>query len=75
MGVDIRPTDVGKRVSVQYFNADGTRSEVVGIFERAELDGTTPILHIRKADDSVVTVPMNRIRFGKVVRDVRGRAR
>lgn len=69
MTVRISPADVGKRVSLQYFEPDGSRSEAVGVFERAEREGQTVILHIRKRDDSLVTVPFHRIRHGKVVPD------
>jgi hypothetical protein len=67
----IRPTDVGKRVTVQYFDDDGARRELVGLFERAELHDGQPVLHIRAKDDSLVKVPLARIRAGRVVRSVR----
>jgi hypothetical protein len=67
----IRPTDVGKRVTVQYFDDEGARRELVGLFERAELSDGQPILHIRAKDDSLVKVPLSRIRAGRVVRPVR----
>jgi hypothetical protein len=63
----IRPTDVGKRVTLQYFDDNGARYELVGLFERAEIKDGEPILHIRKKDDSLVTVPLARIRAGRVV--------
>ena len=63
----IRPTDVGKRVSIQFYTSDGSRSEAVGTFERAEMSEGDVIVFVRKRDDSVVEVPMKRIRFGKVV--------
>ena len=69
--VAIRPTDVGKRVTVQFFNEDGSREEVVGLFEKAEIVQGAPVLHIRRRDDSIVKVPLRRIRAGKVVRPPR----
>jgi len=63
----IKPTDVGKRVTVQYFDDEGERHEVVGVLERAEVRDGEPILHIRRRDDSVVDVPFGRIRVGRVV--------
>lgn len=63
----IRPTDVGKRVTLQYFDETGARSEVVGLLERTELLEGEAILHIRRKDDSLVTVPLGRIRAGRVV--------
>ena len=63
----IRPTDVGKRVTVQYFDDAGARCEVVGMFERAEIRDGQPVMHVRRKDDSVVTVPFSRIRAGRVV--------
>jgi hypothetical protein len=63
----IKPTDVGKRITVQYFDDDGTRHEVVGMFERAEIRDGEPILHVRRGDDSVVAVRNGRIKAGRVV--------
>ena len=63
----IRPTDVGKRVTLQYFDDAGTRREVVGRLERAEVRDGEPILWVRRRDDSLVAVPMGRIRAGRVV--------
>ena len=63
----IRPTDVGKRVTLQFFDDDGSRKEAVGVLERAEKDGDDVVLLIRRRDDSLTRVPMRRIRFGKVV--------
>ncbi len=63
----IKPTDVGKRVTLQYFDDAGDRHEVVGTLERAVVASGEPILHIRKRDDSLVTVPLGRIRAGRVV--------
>ncbi|HVE92266.1 MAG TPA: hypothetical protein VNE62_08200 [Actinomycetota bacterium] len=61
------PHDVGKRISIQYFEPDGARSEAVGVLERAERQGESLLLHVRKRDDSVVQVPLHRIRFGRIV--------
>lgn len=63
----IRPTDVGKRVTLQFFDEQGARTEVVGMLERAEVRDGEPVLFVRRKDDSLVTVPMNRIRAGRVV--------
>lgn len=63
----IKPTDVGKRITLQYFDDDGTRHEVVGLFERTELREGEPILHVRRRDDSLVAVPIGRIKAGRVV--------
>jgi hypothetical protein len=63
----IKPTDVGKRVTVQYFDDDGSRHEVVGLLERAEVHEGKALLHIRRRDDSLVSVPLSRIRAGRVV--------
>lgn len=63
----IKPTDVGKRVTLQYFDDAGARQEVVGMLERAEVRGGEPVLHIRRRDDSLVSVRMGRIRAGRVV--------
>ena len=64
----IKPTDVGKRITLQYFDDDGARHEVVGVFERTELSEGEPVLHVRRRDDSVVSVRMGRIKAGRVVR-------
>jgi hypothetical protein len=65
--VAIKPTDVGKRITVQFFHPDGSREEAVGMFERAEVVEGTVVFCIRRRDDSLVRVPLNRIRAGKVV--------
>jgi hypothetical protein len=63
----IKPSDVGKRVSLQFFDHDGARREAVGLFEKVEFVGGDAVIHVRKKDDSLVTVPMRRIRFSKTV--------
>lgn len=63
----IKPTDVGKRVTLQFFDETGARTEVVGMLERTELRGGEPVLHVRRKDDTLVTVPIGRIRAGRVV--------
>ena len=65
--VSIRPADIGKRVTVQFYDDAGARQEAVGVLERTEVRDGAPILHIRKKDDTLVTVPLQRIRAGKVV--------
>jgi hypothetical protein len=67
IGHSIRPTDVGKRVTLQYFDDTGARSEVVGMLERTEVHDGQAVLHVRRKDDSLVTVPLSRIRAGRVV--------
>jgi hypothetical protein len=67
MAHTIRPTDVGKRVTLQFFDDAGARTEVVGILERTELVDGEPVLHVRRKDDTLVTVPIGRIRAGRVV--------
>jgi len=37
------------------------------MLERTEVKDGAPILHIRKKDDTLVSVPLHRIRAGKVV--------
>lgn len=69
--VSIKPEDVGKRVTLQFFREDGGREEAVGLFERAELVEGQPVFHIRRRDDSLVRVPLNRIQAGKVIGGVR----
>jgi hypothetical protein len=63
----IKPTDVGKRVTLQFFDDEGARAEVVGMLERTEVRDGEPVLHVRRKDDSLVTVPLGRIRAGRVV--------
>lgn len=64
----IRPTDVGKRVTLQFFDDAGERQEVVGRLDRVEVRDGEPVLHVSKRDDSVVAVPFARIRAGRVVK-------
>lgn len=68
MRVSITPQDVGERVTLQFVDPDGSTEEAVGIFEKATVVDGEPVLHVRKRDDTLVEVPMNRIRAGKVVR-------
>ena len=35
--ISIRPSDVGKRVTVQYFMTDGSKQEAVGFLEHASI--------------------------------------
>ena len=67
MGHSIKPTDVGKRVTLQFFDGQGVRTEVVGTLERTELRNGEPVLFVRRKDDTLVTVPIGRIRAGRVV--------
>lgn len=63
----IRPTDVGKRVSVQYFDDDGAKREAVGVLERVERSADRLVYCIRKRDESLARVPAARLRFAKVL--------
>jgi hypothetical protein len=67
MGHTIKPTDVGKRVTLQFFDEQGARREVVGLLERTEVRSGEPVLFVRRKDDTLVTVPIGRIRAGRVV--------
>lgn len=66
--VAIRPSDVGKRVTVQYFTPEGDSREAVGFLEHASVVDGEVIFHIRRKDDSLVKVPLRHCRAGKVVR-------
>lgn len=66
--VSIKPSDVGKRVTVQYFTSDGARQEAVGFLEHAAVVEGEVIFHIRRRDDSLLKVPLRHVRAGKVVR-------
>ena len=55
-----------------YFDDAGARHEAVGILERAEVKQGEPVLHVRRKDDSLVAVPVSRIRAGRVVQPTRG---
>lgn len=63
----ITAADVGKRVSIQFFDDDGLRREAVGVFESLTKESDDVILHIRRRDESVTDVRLKRIRFGKVI--------
>ncbi len=52
---------------MQFFHEDGSREEAVGTFERAENVEGRVVFHVRRRDDTLVKVPLNRIRHGKVV--------
>lgn len=65
--IAIKPSDVGKRVTVQYFTDDGERREAVGLLENVAVVEGEVIFHIRRRDESLVKVPLGRIRLGKVV--------
>jgi hypothetical protein len=54
-------------VTLQYFDGSGARCEAVGMLERTELSGGEPVLFVRKKDDSIVRVPLSRIRAGRIV--------
>ena len=73
MAHSIRPTDVGKRVTLQFFDEHGERCEAVGMLERTEVRDGEPVLFVRRKDDSLVSVPMGRIRAGRVVGAPRNR--
>lgn len=71
--VSIKPSDVGKRITVRFYDDQGHRQEAVGFFEHAAVMEGEVIFHIRRSDDSLVKVPLRRIDAGKVVRPVDGR--
>ncbi len=54
-------------MTLQYFDEDGARNEVVGMLEKAEMIEGQPVLYVRKKDDTLVIVPVGRIRAGRVV--------
>ena len=54
-------------MTLQYFDPDGARCEAVGLLERAEMQEGEAVLHIRRKDDTLVRVPLSRIRAGRVV--------
>jgi hypothetical protein len=58
---------VGKRVTVQFYTADGEKQEAVGLLEHAAVIDGEVVFHIRRKDDSLVKVPMRFVRAGKVV--------
>lgn len=63
----ITSADVGKRVSVQFYDDDGAKTEAVGLLERAEKQDDDVMLCIRRRDDSLVRVPLRRLKHGKVI--------
>ena len=61
-------------MTVQFSDGTGARAEALGMLERVEMDGSEPVLHIRKKDDTIVkaTSPLdNRITLGNLC--VKGR--
>ena len=52
---------------MQFFDEDGARREAVGVLERTEVCDGEAVLHIRRKDDTLVIVPIGRIRAGRVV--------
>lgn len=63
----LSPADVGKRVSIQFFDDEGRRHEAVGRFERADVVDDAVVISVRKRDDTLVRVPLKRVKFGRVV--------
>jgi hypothetical protein len=61
----VRPQDVGRRVSFQYELPNGYVGEVVGILE--DWDEAANTYLVRDRHDQVVRVPALGVRFGKVV--------
>jgi hypothetical protein len=61
-------------VTLQYFDGTGARCEALGMLERVEMAPNGPVLHIRRKDDSMVEVPLSKIRAGKVVPTPRPKA-
>ncbi|MGH7860087.1 MAG: hypothetical protein ACREQY_22395 [Candidatus Binatia bacterium] len=65
--ISIKPSDVGKRVTVQFFTDEGERREAVGVLEHVAVVEGEIVFHIRRRDESLVKVPLRRVRLGKVV--------
>lgn len=63
----VRPQDVGRRVSFQYELPNGYVGEVVGTLEGWDDAANTYL--VRKRQGELVRVPVLGIRFGKVVPD------
>jgi hypothetical protein len=61
----VRPHDVGRRVSFQYELPNGYVGEVVGILEAWDEAANTYL--VRNRDDRIVRVPALGVRFGKLV--------
>ena len=61
----VKPTDLGKRVSFQFELPNGFISEVVGTLELYDEGAATYL--VRGRDDELVRVPARGVRFGKVV--------
>lgn len=61
----VRPEDVGRRVSFQYELPNGFASEVVGTLEAFDAPANTYL--VRKKDGQIVRVPALGVRFGRVV--------
>jgi len=61
----VRPQDVGNRVSFQYELPNGYVGEVVGILEDFDAQANTYL--VRRKDGSLVRVPVLGVRFGKVI--------
>ena len=61
------------RVTLQFFDEQGARREVVGMLERTEAHSVDPVLFVRRKDDTLEVIPMGRIRAGRVVGPTKNR--
>jgi hypothetical protein len=61
----VRPEDVGSRVSFQYELPNGYVGEVVGVLEEWDEGANTYL--VRNRNGELVRVPILGVRFGKVV--------
>jgi hypothetical protein len=64
---DVKPGDIGRRVSFQFELPNGYLSEAVGVLERWDEDAET--YFVRKKDGTEARVPRRGVRFGKVIPD------
>ena len=54
-------------MTLQYYDAEGSRHEALGVLERVDVEAGEPVLQVRKKDDTTVRIPFGRIRAGRVV--------
>jgi hypothetical protein len=62
---DVRPQDLGKRVSFQYELPNGYVGEAVGVFEAWDEQANTYL--VRRRDGGLARVPAGGVRFGRVI--------
>ena len=61
----VKPTDVGKRVSFQFELPNGFVGEVVGSLEWYDVPAATYV--IRRKDGELARVPARGVRYGKII--------